>query len=344
MRRIGGIVIALTFAAGGASADDHLEHLKMMMHEMSSHGLVIPQPVAINPLGAKTINITALVTSNNGSFSPSTFSVNQGDVVTLNVTVGTGDTSTTNPSHILLMETYVEQGLNVVKGRNNTVTFTATTPGTFIFVCNQPSCSDRFHSNMFGQMVVNAVAALSISSVNPNTGSTAGGTDITISGSGFQTGATVTLGGLAATNVNVTSSTSITAKTPLGPASEQAGVPRDVVVTNPDGTSATLTRGFTYFVPALTITSITPTSGPAAGGTVVTITGLGFTTALNSSVTFGGTQATNVTVLDAVTMQATTPPHTAGTVDIVVTFGTSATRPNAFTYQTIPPRHRSAKH
>ena len=89
---------------------------------------------------------------------------------------------------------------------------------------------------------------------------------------------------------------------------------------------------------------INPTVGATGGGTVVTISGTGFTTALNGLVTFGGVAATNVRVLDAVTLQATAPAHVAGTVDVAVTFGTSVTRTNAFTYQATPPRHRSVKH
>ncbi|MDQ6802633.1 MAG: IPT/TIG domain-containing protein [Acidobacteriota bacterium] len=424
MRRIGGFVIALTLCAFGAFADEaseHLEHLRMMMHEMSSHGAIVPQPEAINPLAAKAFSITA----RSFSFTPPSFSVNQGDVVTLTISVPSNDASSIG--HGMLMDTYIEGGVDVGKGQTKTVTFTATTPGTFAWVCTQPSCGTG-HSSMFGQMIVNAVSTLSITSVTPNTGSTSGGTDFTISGSnlgsigtttvtfggaaatiravnssaiigttpahapgavdvvvttggqtatasgaftyvapsvtsispntgstaggtvvningtGFQTGATVTIGGIAATDVSVVSSTTITAKTPIGPATQQAGQPRDVVVTNPDGTTATLTRGFTYFVPTLTVASLSPTVGGTSGGTVVTISGTGFTTGVNSSVTFGGAAAANVTVVDAVTLQATTPPHAAGTVDVVVTFGTSVTRTNAFTYVTTPPRHRSAKH
>ena len=424
MRRIGGFVIALTLAAFGAFADEtseHLDHLRMMMHAMSSHGAVIPQPAAINTLDVKTIDITA----RSFSFTPNAFAVNQGDMVTLRISVPSNDPSLIG--HGMLMDTYVEGGVDVGRGRTETITFIASTPGTFAWVCTQPSCGDG-HSVMFGRMTVNAVTLPSISSVVPNTGSTSGGTDFTINGTnfstsgtttvtfggaaatvravnssailgttpphaagavdvvvntggqtatafgaftyvapsvtsitpntgstaggtvvniigtGFQNGATVKIGGIPATDVSVVSSTSITAKTPIGPASEQATTPRDVVVTNPDGTTATLTRGFTYFVPTLTITSLSPTVGATGGGTVVTITGTGFTSAINGSVTFGGVPATNVTVVDAVTLQATAPAHAAGTVDVVVSFGTSVTRTNAFTYVTTPPRHRSVKH
>ena len=43
-----------------------------------------------------------------------------------------------------------------------------------------------------------------VTSVSPNNGTTAGGTSVTITGTNFATGATVTFGGTAATNVVVT--------------------------------------------------------------------------------------------------------------------------------------------
>lgn len=67
-----------------------------------------------------------------------------------------------------------------------------------------------------------------------------------------------------------------------------------------------------------TVTAITPTSGKAVGGTVVTITGTGFVT--GATVAFGGTAAKKVTFASATTIKATAPPGTAGTsVDITVT-------------------------
>src|SRR5207245_1246054 len=225
-------------------------------------------------------------------------------------------------------------------GKSESVTFTATTPGTFAWVCTQSSCGDG-HTSLLGQRIVKAVAGPQISSISPNSGSTSGGAAITISGSGFQSGATVTLGGIAATNVNVTSSTTITATTPLGTATQQLVV--DVFVTNPDGTTATLSRGFTYSVPPLAVTTISPSSGPS--GTSVTISGAGFTTALTSSVTFGGVAATNVTIVNPITIRAIAPAHAVGTVDVAVTIGgSSVVKQGSFTYQPTPPRRRSAAH
>src|SRR4029077_7860058 len=82
-----------------------------------------------------------------------------------------------------------------------------------------------------------------ITKISPNSGSTNGGTAVTITGTNFVSGATVTFGGIAATNVTVGSSTAITATTPA-PA---AGVV-NVVVTDSNG-SGTLTNGFTYTTP-----------------------------------------------------------------------------------------------
>jgi hypothetical protein len=64
---------------------------------------------------------------------------------------------------------------------------------------------------------------------------------VTITGTNFATGATVTFGGTAATNVVVVSSTSITATTPAHAAGAVT-----VTVTNPGGQSGSLTNGYTY--------------------------------------------------------------------------------------------------
>src|SRR6185369_3063556 len=80
-----------------------------------------------------------------------------------------------------------------------------------------------------------------VTNVTPSHGSTGGGTPITITGTGFQAGATVALGGTPATNVVVVSSTSITAKT-----GAHASGAVNVTVTNTDTSTGTLVGGFTY--------------------------------------------------------------------------------------------------
>lgn len=81
---------------------------------------------------------------------------------------------------------------------------------------------------------------LSIGYLSPVTGPVGGGTSVTIRGSGFQSGATVTLGGVEATATFVDSST-LQFVTPAG---SEGGA--RIVVQNPDGTSYGLDSAFTY--------------------------------------------------------------------------------------------------
>ncbi len=133
-----------------------------------------------------------------------------------------------------------------------------------------------------GQVTSNP--APTVTAISPATGTAAGGTAVTVTGTGFLAGATVSIGGAAATGVTVSSSTSIKATT----AAHATGAV-NVVVTNSDTQSGTLTQGFTYTAvpnPAPTVAAISPTSGTNAGGTAVTITGTGFLT--GATVSLGG--------------------------------------------------------
>lgn len=80
-----------------------------------------------------------------------------------------------------------------------------------------------------------------VSSLSPTSGILAGGTAITITGTGFLSGATVDIGGSACTSVSVSSATSITCTAP----SHAAGAVT-VSVTNTDTQSGSLVSGFTY--------------------------------------------------------------------------------------------------
>jgi copper(I)-binding protein len=165
-----------------------------------------------------------------------------------------------------------------------------------------------------------------VTSVAPNAGPITGGTAVTISGTNFAAGATVTIGATAAINVVVVGSTSITATTPGGTAGTAA-----VTVTNPGGQSGSLTNGFGYIgVP--TVTSVSPATGTEAGGTAVTITGTLFAT--GATVTLGGNAATNVVVVSGASITATTPAGTAGAVTVTVTNpgAQSGSLANGFTY------------
>ena len=84
-------------------------------------------------------------------------------------------------------------------------------------------------------------------------------------------------------------------------------------------------------VTAPIISSVTPSFGPAAGGTAITILGSSLSTV--TSVTIGGVAATNVVIVSATVVTAVAPAGTGGAKNVVViTPNSSATAIGAFTY------------
>jgi hypothetical protein len=88
-------------------------------------------------------------------------------------------------------------------------------------------------------------AAPTCTAASPNNGPAAGGGSVTLTCTNLYNGTSVTFGGVAATNVVVTSMTTLTCTPPSG----SAGTSVNVVVTNADGKSGTLTAGYTYNTP-----------------------------------------------------------------------------------------------
>jgi hypothetical protein len=83
------------------------------------------------------------------------------------------------------------------------------------------------------------------------------------------------------------------------------------------------------------ITSISPTSGPLAGGTSVTVIGTGLTKA--SGVTVGGLAGVGLVVASDTSLSFNTPASVAGPAAVVVTGpGGSSTGPTTFTYAAAP--------
>jgi hypothetical protein len=115
-----------------------------------------------------------------------------------------------------------------------------------------------------------------VTGIVPNAGPTAGGTAVTISGTGFVSGATVTIGGAAATGVAFVNATTLTATT-----AAHADAVVDVTVKNPSNQGYTATSIYTYGTgipptptptPTATATAtpvptITPTPTPTATAT-----------------------------------------------------------------------------
>ncbi len=172
-----------------------------------------------------------------------------------------------------------------------------------------------------------APPAATTTTIVPTAGADTGGTAVTLTGTNYSAGATVSIGGVAATGVTVVSATTITAT--AGPHTPGTV---DVVVTS-NGTASTLAGGFTYAVSASTTTAIVPTAGADTGGTVVTLTGTNYSA--GATVSIGGVAATSVTVVSPTTITAITGPHAAGTVDVTVTSnGTASALVGGFTYVT----------
>jgi hypothetical protein len=159
-----------------------------------------------------------------------------------------------------------------------------------------------------------------ISSVTPTSGPA--GTSVTITGTNLgatQGTSTVTFNGTAAT-VTSWSATSIATTVPVG------ATTGNVVVTV-DG-QASNGVAFTVNLPAPTISSLTPNSGP--GGIPVTISGSNFgATQSTSTITFNGI-ASNPTSWSATSITAPVPAG-ASTGKVVVTVGGRASNAVSFT-------------
>jgi hypothetical protein len=174
-----------------------------------------------------------------------------------------------------------------------------------------------------------------VSGVSPSSGPPGGGTVVTITGTNLNGATAVRFGATNATAFAVNSATSITATAPAGAAGAV-----DVTVTTPTGTSATGTGDqFTYQTPAgpPTVGGVAPAQGPTGGGSVVTITGTGFTGA--SAVAFRASPATSFSVGSPTSITATAPAGSAGTVHISVTNGVGTSSPVAadqFSYLAAP--------
>ena len=99
--------------------------------------------------------------------------------------------------------------------------------------------------------------AVSVIGVSPSIASLAGNSRVSIYGTGFASGATVTFDGIAATSVAVLEGRIITAVTPAMAVAKKV----DVVVINPDGQRGVGTASFTYGV-----YSVTPSANTVAPG------------------------------------------------------------------------------
>lgn len=169
------------------------------------------------------------------------------------------------------------------------------------------------------------LSAPTISSISPSCGPVAGGTAVTISGTGLSTTTSVRFGTVRA-SFSVQSDTTLAAVAPAG----TSGCVR-VSVTTPAGTA---TSSYLYGCLPPTVTSLCPNQDAICGGSEVTVIGTNLTGA--TSVTFGGKGGTGVVVdPSGNSLTVMTPPNSANTYEVRVTTpsGTSVTGAGSrFTY------------
>jgi hypothetical protein len=216
----------------------------------------------------------------------------------------------------------------------NSSTIVATSPAHQIGLTNVTvTNTDAQAATLTNGYTYTAAGAPAVTSIAPTSGSMGGGTVVTITGSNFIAGATVSFGGTTAAGVSVITANWITA---TAPARNSTGLV-NIVVTNPDTQAGALNSAFTYTpLAAPTVLGVSPTSGGSLGGTPVTVTGTGFVT--GATVSIGGVAAASVVVTSATSISAVTPPHASGAaaVTVVNTDAQSGTLASAYTFSANP--------
>ena len=198
--------------------------------------------------------------------------------------------------------------------------------------------------------VSHPVTLPAVTGVSPASGSTVGGSTVTITGTGLA-GATVVRFGSVAGRITADTGTHITVTSPPSAGTVTTAAITadsgtqvmaatgtgavDITVTTPVGTShPTAADRYTYTASRPGVTGVSPDGGSTAGGTTVTITGTGLAGA--TSVRFGAAAAA-ITADSSTQITVTSPPGT-GTVNITVTTpaGTAKTTDGRYTYTTRP--------
>jgi hypothetical protein len=203
------------------------------------------QSFPANAAGSYTVKVTTSgCTSNASAATVVTINPNPNATITAPATVNinsTGNVASTANAGAGATYAWTVTGGTLTSGNNTpSITFTAgATAGTLtinLTVTTSAGCSDAKSAN-----VTRVIPPVTVTSVSPNFGTVTGGTIVTVNGTGFAAGATLTFGGTPATNVVVVSAIKITAKTPA----HTAGAV-NVIVTNTDTSTGTLTNGYLY--------------------------------------------------------------------------------------------------
>jgi subtilase family serine protease len=302
------------------------------------------QITAVSPAGTGTVDVTVTGPGGVSATSPADHFVYSSMPVVMGVTpvagLLAGGTSVTIAGASLIGVTAVHFGgtaaslSSLVYNSNGTITITspAHAAGTVdVTVTNPQGTSTISSADQF--TYTNAPV---VTSVTPAVGPLVGGTSVTIAGANLAGITAVSFGSTQAAIASLIHNAdgTITITSPA----ESAGLV-NVTLTSSGGTSPVSTADqFTYLgVPA--VTAVTPSAGPLAGGTAVTITGTNLLDV--TAVSFGGTAASlsGLVYNSNGTLTIASPAHAANTLDVTVTTagGTSATSAaDQFTYQAVP--------
>lgn len=175
-----------------------------------------------------------------------------------------------------------------------------------------------------------------VTGVSPKEGPAAGGSAVTITGSGFVDVQAVEFSGIPAASFEVNSSTSITATTPAA----TTGVTYVTVTTADGGTSGV--GGKDHFVFGKpTVTAVSPAEGPVQGGSRVTITGSGFAVGSGETVfRFSKTPGSSVECASSTSCTVLAPAGRPRAVDVKASVGRASSHKNPpgdlFTYVPVP--------
>jgi hypothetical protein len=208
--------------------------------------------------------------------------------------------------------------------------------GLQVFVTNT-------HDNLRGSRTLFSYEPFRVNNIQPSLISHAGNQQITITGTGFDPGVTMTIAGQNAV-VAYVNSNQFTATTPA--LASPANVSVDVVINNNDGQAADTQVDGIYYTAPPALVAVTPARGPNRGGNTIYLHGMGFNNP--SVVRFGGVQSPMVAFESATRLRVTVPVpvgqnNAAATVNVQVTdnHGTVATLANSYVYSAVPGRRNA---
>lgn len=176
-------------------------------------------------------------------------------------------------------------------------------------------------SGVEGRLTGGFVSAVlpSVSTVFPVAGNRDGGTEMVVRGNNFTSDIVVRIDGVVQDDVLVDGSQRLVVTTEGGP----EGGPYLVEIENPGGGIAT--SAFSYVRPEdPRIDGVSESTGPKAGGELITLTGANFTGATvvvfgaDPDTGLGGVEATTTTLVNSSTLIVEVPPNSSGSKAVLV--------------------------